>query len=81
LLWGKTEGSRTLRFAVDAAFDNSDATTHSQDQLAVYLVDPNDTSQTLLDGGQLGTPVFILNGETANYIPGQVSYDGQFCGD
>jgi hypothetical protein len=75
---GQTEGNRILRFAVDTAFDNSDATTHSQDQLAVYLVDPNDTSQTLLDGGQLGTPVFILNGETADYIPGQVSYDGQF---
>ncbi|MEM6433273.1 MAG: peroxidase family protein [Cyanobacteria bacterium P01_D01_bin.115] len=75
---GQSEGTRTLRFAVDAAFDLSDVTSASTDQLSVYLVDPNNLSQTLLDGGQPGTPVFTLAGDQAEFIAGQVRFDGQF---
>ena len=75
---GQTEGSRTLRFAVNAAFDGSDTSSTSADQLAVYLVDPSNPTQTLLDGGQPGSPVFSLAGEQAEFIAGQVRFDGQF---
>ncbi|MBT9315957.1 peroxidase family protein [Leptothoe spongobia] len=75
---GQSEGSRTLRFAVDADFDVTDETAASGETLAVYLVSNTDSSQILLDNGTLGTPVFSLTGDTADFTPGLVTYDGQF---
>ncbi|MBE9075751.1 VCBS repeat-containing protein [Romeria aff. gracilis LEGE 07310] len=75
---GSTEGSRTLRFAVDAGFDVSDTTAGTEDLFALYLVDAANPAQTLLDGGTPGTPLFSLRGETAEFTPGLVRYDGRF---
>ena len=75
---GQDDGSRTLRFAVDAAFDKTDATAASGDTLAVYLVSTTDSGQTLLDNGTPGTPVFSLTSDAADFTPGLVTYDGQF---
>ena len=75
---GQNEGSRTLRFAVDAAFDTSDNSGASEDRFALYLVDPANPSQTLLDNGVPGTPLFSLSGKTAEFTPGLVRYDGQY---
>ncbi|MEL6554066.1 MAG: peroxidase family protein [Cyanobacteria bacterium J06621_11] len=75
---GQAEGSRTLRFAIDAAFDTSDTTTAVEDRFALYLVDPNNPQQTLLDNDIPGTPVFALTGENAEYTPGLVRYDGEY---
>ncbi|NEQ53470.1 MAG: hypothetical protein F6K11_25600, partial [Leptolyngbya sp. SIO3F4] len=75
---GQSEGSRRIRFAVDATFNANDETVASSDTLAVYLVSNTDLSQTLLDNGIPGTPVFSLTGETAEFTPGLVTYDGQF---
>lgn len=74
----QSEGSRTLRFAVDADFDFTDETAASGDTLAVYLVSTADPGQTLLDNGTFGTPVFSLTGDTAHFTPGLVTYDGQY---
>jgi hypothetical protein len=57
---GQTAGSRTLRFQVDAEFDSTDTTAASDDQLLVYLIDPTDPTQTLLDRGEPGTAIFSL---------------------
>lgn len=75
---GQSEGSRTLRFAVDAAFDTSDTSAINEDRFALYLVNPANPSQTLLDNGTPGTPLFALAGETAEFTPGLVRYDGQY---
>ncbi len=75
---GQSQGSRTLRFALDAAFDLTNDTPASKDTLAVYLVSTSDPSQTLLDNGTPGTPVFSLKGKTADFTPGLVTYDGQY---
>ena len=74
---GQTEGSRTLRFEVAPLFDTNDTNALKEDQLLVYLVDPADTSQTLLDNGEPGTAVFSLAGENADYTPGLVTFDGE----
>ena len=74
----QSEGSRTLRFAVDADFDTTDETATSGDTLAVYLISTDDPSQTLLENGTPGTPVFSLTADTADFMPGLVTYDGQF---
>lgn len=75
---GQSAGKRTLRFAVNTSFDQTDRATASTDRFAVYLVDANDQSKTLLDNGAAGTPFFALSGDTAEYTPGLVGYDGQF---
>ncbi|MDV3352054.1 peroxidase family protein [Leptothoe sp. LEGE 181152] len=75
---GQEEGRRMLRLAVDANFDTTDETSVSSDTLAVYLVSSTDSGQTLLDNGTPGTPVFSLTGDTADFTPGLVTYDGQF---
>ena len=74
----QSEGSQTLRFAVDADFDTTDQTATSGDTLAVYLISTDDPSQTLLGNGIPGTPVFSLTTDTADFTPGLVTYDGQF---
>ena len=67
-------GSRTLSFDLNAIFDTSDGGV--PDRLLVYLVDANDPSQTLLDQGVSGTPVFVLKETGAEFQPGLVRYNG-----
>ena len=85
---GQDEGSRTLRFAVDASFDTTDTASPIQDMLLVYLVDPLDNSTTLLDrkaAGAIGSPVpgsegtalFALVGDRPEYRAGLVQFDGE----
>lgn len=73
---GQMTGSRTLRFTVAAGFDTTDSSSILGDQLLVYLVDPNNPSQTLLDRGEIGTTLFALSAERADFPPGLVRYDG-----
>lgn len=73
---GLTEGSRTLSFDVATNFLASDNSSISEDTFLVYLLDPNDPTQTLLDRGAPGTALFALVGDRAEFLPGTVRYDG-----
>jgi len=70
---GQEQGLRVYTFDVEAKFDLRGG---ANDRLEVYLVDPRNPSQTLLDGGQPGTPLFVLEPETPSYAdecaPGNV---------
>ena len=66
---GQSEGTRTLSFELETNSVGGDT-------FQVFLVSDSDSSQTLLDGGQPGTAVFSLVGESAEFVPGLVSYDG-----
>ena len=58
---GQSGGTRKLRYQIDASFDTRDQASLLKDQLAVYLVDPANTSRTLLDRGVAGTSLFTWN--------------------
>jgi YD repeat-containing protein len=73
---GSNIGQRLVEFDVKAIFDLTDKTTASADQLAVYLVDPNNRSRTLLDNGKPGTALFTLVGDKADFAKGIVRYHG-----
>ena len=73
---GKKVGTRTISFDLQTAFDTIDAKA-IEDQLLVYLVDPANPSQTLLDNGAKGTAVFSIAGKQADFTPGLVSFDGK----
>ena len=72
---GQDTGSRTLTFDLNAVFDGADADS-LPDQVLVYLVDANDPSQTLLDQGVAGTPVFALGEQGAEFQAGLVRFNG-----
>jgi RHS repeat-associated protein len=73
---GELAGTRTISFDVDAIWDELDAKA-IEDQLLVYLVDPTNPNQTLLDNGQAGTAIFSLAGEQSDFTPGLVTFDGK----
>jgi YD repeat-containing protein len=73
---GQSEGTRTLAFNLETAFDETDSSPAVEDLFQVFLVDANDPAQTLLDNGKPGTAVFTLAGGKAEFQPGQVRYDG-----
>jgi RHS repeat-associated protein len=72
---GAINGQKLVEFDVKAIFDNTDKTTASSDQFAVYLVNTTN-NQTLLDKGISGTALFTLIGDKAEYAKGIVRYDG-----
>lgn len=72
---GQDTGSRTLSFDLNAIFDGTDANS-LPDQVLVYLVDANDPSQTLLDQGVEGTPVFALGEQGSEFQAGLVRFNG-----
>ena len=73
---GQTEGTRAVTFRLTTGFDETDKTSAFKDTLAVYMVDPANPTQTLLDRGVKGTSLFtVANGE-ADYVPGLVRFDG-----
>ena len=72
---GEQVGSRTISFDVDAVWGELNAA-GIEDRLLVYLVDPANPPQTLLDSGSEGTPVFSVSGEQADFTPGLVGFDG-----
>lgn len=73
---GQSAGARTYRLQVDARFDTTDQTAATEDVFAVYLRDPANAQRTLLDRGEQGTALFSLVGGRAEYVPGQVRFDG-----
>jgi YD repeat-containing protein len=73
---GQPAGTRTIRVAIETQFDTSDQTTSLEDLLAVYLVDPVQTSTTLLDRGEPGTTLFALAGDRVELMPGITRWDG-----
>ncbi len=77
---GQEQGSRTLRLMLEPHFDTTDTAPVIEDVFLVYLVDPNDPSQTLLGhgtpGSAPGTALFSLAGDQADFVPGLVSFDG-----
>jgi YD repeat-containing protein len=73
---GQTQGTRTVRFDVEASFDTTDQTAAAEDMLLVYLVDPASPAQTLLDRGTPGTTLFSLAGDAVEMALGLVRYDG-----
>ncbi len=72
---GQDSGTRVYSFALDASFDTSDSGDIT-DKLQVYLVDPSNPSQTLLDGGVPGSPILEVNEGGAVYPNDIVSFDG-----
>jgi hypothetical protein len=72
-----TTGSRIVRFDLATRFDNADATVATTDQVLVYMVNPTQPTQTLLDRGAAGTTVFALLDDRAELVPGLVRYDGR----
>lgn len=64
-----------MAFDLNAVFDGEDAES-LPDQVLVYLVDANDPSQTLLDQGVAGTPVFALGEQGAEFQAGLVRFNG-----
>ncbi len=68
-------GSRTLAIDLSAVFDRTDTTSVSVDTLLVYLVDPANRRQTILDRGEIGTSLFALTETDADYLPDQVRFD------
>ncbi len=73
----QSNAAKTLRFQVDATFDETDASPSVEDLFSVYLARPSNPSQTLLDRGQAGTSLFSLAGERAEFVPGLVRWDGR----
>ena len=73
---GQEEGSRTIRVEFDAQFDDSAQGAAIEDVFAIYLVDPANPTQTILDRGTPGTALFTLAGDTADFPPGLVRFDG-----
>ena len=74
---GQTAGTRTYRLQVDANFDATDTVASSDDLLAIYLVDPQQPTTTLLDRGTPGTTLFTLSESGAEFALGRVRWDGQ----
>jgi RHS repeat-associated protein len=74
---GVSAGTRTIEFDVSPNWDLKDIDVIAQDRLLVYLVNPSNPSQTLLDGGEAGTALFSLSGTQAEYRPGLVRFDGR----
>jgi RHS repeat-associated protein len=73
---GQQQGTRKLRFDLEASFDHTDVGAAVEDVFSVYLVDPADPAQTLLDRGTPGTALFSLAGDHVELAPGLVRYDG-----
>src|SRR5690606_9126285 len=73
---GGESGTRTYRFDIDATFNPASLPSAVQDTLAVYLVDPQDPTHTLLDRGEQGTALFMLSRSQAEFASGPVRYAG-----
>jgi len=73
----ETVGTRIYRLQVTPTFMSSDTPSSSRDLFAIYLMDPQQPSQTLLDRGTPGTALFTLSATGAEFTPGRVRWDGQ----
>jgi YD repeat-containing protein len=73
---GQTSGARTIQVRLDFDFDTTDGSSVLEDRLAVYVVDPKQTSQTLMDRGTKGTSVFALSESRVEVASGIARWDG-----
>ncbi len=73
---GEESGVRTYRVDINMAFDDSDDVALVNEVFNVYIVDPLDFSQTLVDGGTNGAPVFSFIDGSIRTIPGISKFDG-----
>lgn len=76
---GQASGSRHYRLQIEADFDNSDTASASHDAIAIYLLDTNESSTTLLDRGTTGTSLFTLSESGAEYAQNIVRFDGNIA--
>ncbi|MGE0756877.1 MAG: peroxidase family protein, partial [Pirellulaceae bacterium] len=74
---GQSAGTRTYRLEILPTFDNGDGTAVSEDLLAVYVVNPQQPDETLIDRGDAGTAVFTLSASGAEIVPGLTRWDGR----
>ncbi|MCA9124295.1 MAG: hypothetical protein KDB11_29165, partial [Planctomycetales bacterium] len=74
---GQTEGTRSYRLRVIPSLETSGPSTSSSDVFSIYLVDPHQQTQTLLDRGVNGTSLFSLSNAGAEFVPGRVRWDGE----
>ena len=74
---GADEGTATLSVALSWTEDGRDQSTAVGDVFQIYLLDSGDSSQTLLDNGSAGTPVFSLGEGWFEAAAGIVAFDGQ----
>ncbi len=74
---GQTDGTRKYSVQLDPTFDTSDNVNQSHDVLAVYVLNPDSLSDTLVDRGQNGTALFSLSETGVEFAPGLVRWDGQ----
>ncbi|MCB9940713.1 MAG: hypothetical protein H6823_20945 [Planctomycetaceae bacterium] len=74
---GQQAGTRTYRLQVTPTFVTSNASSSSRDLFAIYLVDPQDPTRTLLDRGAPGTSLFSLSATGVEFTPGRVRWDGR----
>jgi RHS repeat-associated protein len=69
-------GNRTLSFQVQPSFGKT-GNAPSGDRFLVYLLDPANPGQTLLDGGTPGSPLLALSDQgPAQFPTGIVQFDG-----
>ncbi len=73
---GQTAGTRSYRMRIEPKFDTTDRSSILEDLVAVYLVDPANPTNTLLDRGTGGTAIFTLTGTKAEFATGRVQWDG-----
>ncbi|TWU48737.1 tRNA(Glu)-specific nuclease WapA precursor [Rubripirellula tenax] len=73
---GQDAGTRTYRMEVDANFGSSPQVGIDGDLFAVYLLDPEDTSRSLVGDGTR-TPLFSLTATEARNTTGISRWDGR----
>jgi len=72
---GQPLGSRFYELKIDATLAPSTSTIG--DLFAVYVVDSNVPSQTLLNRGITSSPIFTLTAQSVETTPGLTTFDGQ----
>ncbi len=70
------EGARLYRMQVNASFGADNTDSLLPDLFSVYLRDPDNPGQTLLDRGVNGTSLFSLSSRGAELATGLVRWDG-----
>ena len=71
---GQNEGARLYRMQVTADFGSSSSESAVPDLFSVYLVDPSNPSQTLLDRGVNGSSLFSLSQRGTEMATGLVRW-------
>jgi len=74
---GPTDGAHLLRMDIDADFGSTTVASLLPDVLSVYVVDPVDTSKTILDRGSSGTSLFSLSPTKTEIAAGIARWDGK----